>query len=108
MCSRNETIQRLREVARNVLPQNGRAILFGSQARGDAHSSSDWDVLIIIDKDKLVPNDYDTITYPITMLGWEIGEEINPILYTTKEWTQYQASPFCQNVEREGINLLTA
>jgi len=40
--------------------------------------------LIILDKDKLQPDDYDTITYPLTKLGWEIGQVINPIMYTKK------------------------
>ena len=41
--------------------------------------------LVILDKDKLLPEDYDTVTYPLTMLGWDLGKEINPIMYSAKE-----------------------
>lgn len=68
------------------MPASGKAILFGSQARGTARDNSDWDILIILDKEKLMAADYDNITYPLTKLGWELGEEINPVMYTTKEW----------------------
>jgi hypothetical protein len=37
-------------------------------------------------KDTLTQADYDTVSYPFVLLGCELGEEINPILYTEKEW----------------------
>jgi len=52
---------------------------------GDALQDSDWDILIVLDKERLMPNDYDTVTYPLTKLGWDIGTVINPIMYTKKE-----------------------
>ena len=59
-------------------------LLYGSQACGDARQEWDWDILIVLDKDRLTPEDYDTITYPLTKLGWDMGAEINPIMYTKK------------------------
>lgn len=80
-------------------------MLFGSQARGTARADSDWDILIILDKDKLSPQDYDEVTFPLAMLGWEIGKQINPILYSSKEWEQNANSPFRKNVENDAILL---
>ena len=50
-------------------------------------------------------DDYDNITYPLTELGWELGEEINPVMYTAQEWEKYRNTPFVRNVEKEGVRI---
>ena len=47
-----------------TLPKRAIALLYGSQARGDALRDSDCDIMIVLDKDKLLTDDYDTVTYP--------------------------------------------
>ena len=51
-------------------------------------------------------SDYDNVSYPLVLLGCEMREEINPIMYTRKEWEAYHFTPFYENVTHEGINLL--
>ena len=87
------------------LPKQGEAMLYGSQARGDARMNSDWDILIILNKERLLPEDYDKVTYPLTKLGWDIGAEINPIMYTKKEWEDSHITPFYHNVLKDAIVL---
>jgi predicted nucleotidyltransferase len=99
------TLNAIRECLANNMPTDGKAILFGSQARGTARDDSDWDILIILDKEELLPSDYDNVTYPLTELGWELGKEINPVMYSAKEWLKYKNTSFCKNVEKEGIRL---
>lgn len=41
-----------------------------------------------------------------SLLGWNLGKEINPVMYSTKEWQKNRNTAFCKNVEREGIRLL--
>ena len=48
--TKNSAIEKLRYVAAQTIPQGGQAILYGSQARGDVHHGSDWDILILLDK----------------------------------------------------------
>lgn len=103
---RNTAIALIRKTAASTIPNGGRAILYGSRARGDANEDSDWDVLILLDKDHLEQSDYDTVSYPFVLLGCDIEEEINPIMYTKKEWESYKITPFYENVTRDGINLL--
>lgn len=102
---RKHILAAIRKCLAKNLPAGGKAILFGSQARGTAREDSDWDILIILDKEKLMAADYDNITYPLTELGWELGEEITPVIYTTQEWEKYKNTPFVRNVEKEGVRI---
>lgn len=88
------------------LPPNGHAMLFGSRARGDNRADSDWDILVVLDKDRLTANDYDSITYPLTQLGWDIDEQINPVMYSKKDWEKYNYTPFYMNVVNDAIVLI--
>ena len=100
-----EIIQKLRETSQKVVPPDGQVWLYGSRARGDNHKGSDWDLLILLDKASLSFNDY-SVGYPFRELGWEINEEINPQVYSKKEWKDYEFSPFHKNVEHDKIVLL--
>lgn len=100
----DKVIVAIRQTVRRQSP-HVKAILFGSRARGDAKTDSDWDILLLVDKDKLEREDYDNISYPLFELGWTLNEEINPILYTEKQWQSQSFTPFYKNVIREGIVL---
>ena len=80
-------------------------LLFGSQARGDADNSSDWDILILLDKERIKNADFDAVAYPIVELGWRLGIEINPLLYTYKDWEKRSFTPFYKNVQKDKIEL---
>lgn len=100
-----DVVSKIRDIAKVAVPNDGKAILYGSRARGDARDDSDWDILILLNKDSLEQSDYDNISYPFVLLGCDLGEEINPILYTSSEWEKYKITPFYENVSREGILL---
>ena len=103
--TREYILGRIKEILRTVAPET-KAILYGSQARGDAHKDSDWDILILLDKLKIEVEDYDNVSYPLVELGWSLNECVSPVLYTLKDWMRYHFSPFVHNVKDEGIRLL--
>lgn len=82
MSTDDKTILKIKDIAKSAIPSGSKAILYGSRARGDARNDSDWDILILLDKDKLEQTDYDKVSYPFVLLGCDLGTEINPILYT--------------------------
>ena len=103
--NREDVISSIKQVALKTLPPYSTLLLYGSRARGDDHKGSDWDLLILLDKASLTFNDY-SVGYPFRELGWEINEEINPQVYSKKEWKEYAFSPFYKNVENDKIVLL--
>ena len=103
--NRERIIQLVSQTALRNAPRGTEVILYGSRARGDMREDSDWDILVLLDKDKVSLDDIDNIGYPIRELGWEIGENINPVLYTKNEWAGYKYTPFYKNVKEEGIKI---
>lgn len=96
-------IEKIRQQLNVTLPDGSKVLLYGSQARGDNHEDSDWDILILVNKPRVTLAENTAISYPLVMLGWNNGVEINPVLYTTDEWRSNAGTPFYENVERDGI-----
>ena len=102
---RHQIIQAITQKAKEITPQGTEVILFGSQARGDARPDSDWDVLILLDKERVTGDDIDNYSYPLREMGWDLNADINAILYTKKSWKRDIVSPFHENVTEDGIIL---
>ena len=88
----------------NLLRQNGiridRAILFGSQARGEAQADSDIDLL-------LPSPDFETLTWKQEELLWsltaQVDTRIEPIPCTERQWWTDQSSPLIDIARQEGL-----
>ena len=92
----------IQALKRQILP-NEKVILFGSQARGDAGEDSDWDLLVLLDKEKTNFNkDYKEYAYPFYNIGFKYGTHISIIIDAKKEWETHP-SLLRYNVEREEI-----
>ena len=102
----NQILNAIRDKVSQILPKGASVILFGSRARGDAREDSDWDVLILLDKDHITSQDIDDYSYPLRELGWDYNQCINAILYTKCDWDSSFISPFRENVTEDGIRLL--
>ena len=97
-------LDKIRKEIKIIVP-DAKAMLFGSRAKGLAAPDSDWDILILLDKDKVETSDYDTIAYPLFELGWQFNEHFSVKLYTQQEWEKRNFTLFYKNVEKEGIIL---
>lgn len=83
-----------------------RAILYGSEARGEATADSDIDLLVLVRQDKVSVADEERIIAPLYDIELETGVLINAMVIPEKAWTNRPAvTPFYLNVEREGITL---
>lgn len=67
-------LNQIKSVVRKTTPEGSLVILFGSRARGEAKKGSDWDILIVLPKDRLLQSDYDDVSYPLVKLGWDLNE----------------------------------
>jgi predicted nucleotidyltransferase len=95
----------IQALKRELLP-NGQMFLFGSQARGDAHEDSDWDLLVVIDKDRRnFAEDFDKYCYPFSEIGDRHGTHIDVIVQIKKEW-ETRPSMLKYNVEQDGIEII--
>ncbi|MBQ9548569.1 MAG: nucleotidyltransferase domain-containing protein [Bacteroidales bacterium] len=103
--SQKDIIRGMRELASTVLPAGAEALLFGSRARGDARSDSDWDVLILINGERATGADFDKYAYPFVNYGWSVGERINPLIYSFSDWNRRSITSFYKNVQAEGVSL---
>lgn len=96
--------QLIRQYVNSVDPET-EVILYGSRARGDARSDSDWDILLLTSnsvnielerkyRDKLYDLELDT------------GESISLFIYSKDDWqTRQRITPFYQSVTQEGMRI---
>jgi len=100
-----QIFENIRTLKRRLLP-NERMILFGSQARGDYREDSDWDLLVLLNKNGKITSEEDTeYGYPFEVIGWEFGVAINTIVYSNEDWEKRTITPFYKNVKKEGIEI---
>ncbi|MCD4774254.1 MAG: nucleotidyltransferase domain-containing protein [Bacteroidales bacterium] len=81
-------------------------ILFGSHARGEAQTDSDWDILILLNNlnvDRKTEKEYREELFDIEL---EIGEPISTFVFSRNDWeTRHSITPLYQNIKQEGISL---
>lgn len=81
-------------------------ILYGSYARGEAHEGSDWDFLILTNKE-FTPNLEDEFFKKLYDLELEFELVISSIIENEQNCENYLNSEFYRNVETDGIDVKT-
>jgi uncharacterized protein len=103
--SKTKILNQIKRIVKDKEP-SAKIYLYGSRSRGTAKDNSDWDLLILLNKDDISNEVEREISYPLYDLEFDTGEVISPMIYSEKEWnSKYKVTPFYQNVMREGILL---
>lgn len=100
-----QIFEEIKQLKYTLLPDE-KVVLFGSQARGDEREDSDWDLMILLNKENLTPEDDDKYAFPFVLMGWKYGTYISVKLYTKMEWEKQKPSIFRYNIENEGIEIV--
>ena len=82
---KRQVLQAIAKRAHEVTPPGSTILLFGSRARGDERPDSDWDILVLLDKEKITADDHD--------------------LFTKKDWQDNRTAIFRHNVLEDAIPL---
>lgn len=102
---KDSVINSIKNLAKSILPVGSSVTLFGSRARGSHRYDSDWDLLILLNRDNMSISQKEDFAYPFVELGWRIDEEINPIVHSSKEWNERRFMPLYRNIQTDGIRL---
>lgn len=79
------------------------AILFGSRARGDARSDSDWDVLVLLEDTEDVATERMAIRQALFDIGRRNGAKVQPVIM---RWSDIHDNVgLMRNVASEGVPL---
>jgi len=95
------TIEMLREFASKTMEPGSKVWLYGSRARGDNGPNSDWDLLVLLDRDKISDDDFDKYAFSFIMYGSLHDADVNPQIYTYKDWEKHRITPYYQNVQQD-------
>ena len=99
-------IEQIKSASEQILPEGASLWLFGSRARGDNRPDSDWDILVLLNREgRATWKDYDEIGYPLNELFWQNGQDVNTIIQTRSEWQQKSFTPFYKNVMQDALAL---
>lgn len=103
--SRKEIVKKIGQAIHRVAP-SATAILYGSEARGDARSDSDIDVLILLEGNQRDLKREDELAGELYDIELSTGVLVSPMIMLRKQWENRPfKTPFYINVMNEGIRI---
>jgi predicted nucleotidyltransferase len=78
-------------------------ILFGSKARGDSSPGSDYDLLVLVEKD--IKGIEDKIFNMACEIGWKHNVVITAFVHDKDSYKARKYEPLFMNIRKEGIRI---
>ena len=82
---------------------NSEVILFGSRARQDHRPDSDWDFLILLDKNELTKKEKSEIRDKLYEVELNAEQVISTLIHTKSDWEKLSVTPIYQIIQKEGV-----
>ena len=102
---RPEIVEQIKQTIKKTEP-TATAILYGSEARGDARADSDIDVLILLEGETRNLKKEDELSGALYDLELNTGVLISPMIMLRSQWENRPfKTPFYVNVMNEGIRI---
>ncbi len=102
----NPILEQMRALVTREAPM-AELFLFGSRARGDSASISDWDLLLLLNHEPLSFEQETRWMDAFYELELRTGEVISPLIYSKADWYgRHRQTRLFQNVQKEAIRIL--
>lgn len=85
MENKNSLIQLIKDTVRATEPE-ATLILYASYVRGDRHDTSNIDLLVLVDKERITRSDHKRIKYLLYKIEFATGTIISPLVFSKQEW----------------------
>jgi predicted nucleotidyltransferase len=105
MTKKDQILDKIIGVVKKTEPDS-EIYLYGSRARGDAKKLSDWDLLILLNRQN-IPFDFETkFMDEFYEIELETGQVISPLIYSKIEWNEkHSITPLYENIKKEGVRI---
>jgi len=105
MSKRDEILSLIVELVNKTAPDS-EVYLYGSQARGEAKKLSDWDLLILLNRQNISFDEETSFMDKFYELELLTGEIISPLIYPKNDWDSNRcATQLFENIQKDGVRI---
>jgi len=88
------------------LDSHAEVILYGSRARGQSGKDSDWDILVLLDREDVTLKTEQKFRHHLFEIELEIGEPISVFVRSKTIWeSKYKITPLYKSIKAEGVKV---
>ncbi|MDB5191365.1 MAG: polymerase subunit beta [Segetibacter sp.] len=102
MNNKDQILQEIKQAVLSVDPQ-AEVVLFGSRARGDYREESDWDVLVLVEKEQNDWRHKEKILNAVFGVELKNKQVITPIIRNKVFWDELEVTLLHKEIEKDGI-----